>query len=85
MLAWANHDMTRKIVTKKQTKSQLDKTLLDLQIETNELPQLSPVEKAKFEHTLAIDQLYYSSKIEGTTLSKEMIDKAINGKRFPMA
>ncbi len=58
------------------------KKLVDLQIEAQALPKLSHVEKAKFEQQLAIDQLYYSSKLEGSTLTNEMIDKAIHGKKF---
>lgn len=56
--------------------------LVDLQIKIEKLPPLSSVEKVKLEQSIAIDQLYYSSKIEGTTLTKEMIDKAIYGKEF---
>lgn len=59
--------------------------LVDLQITTSELPQLLPLEKAKLDHTLAIEQLYYSSKVEGSNLTKEMIDKAIYGKKFSTA
>ncbi len=59
--------------------------LVDLQIKTSELPQLLPVEKAKLDHALAIEQLYYSSKVEGSNLTKEMIDKAIHGKKFSAA
>jgi hypothetical protein len=59
--------------------------LVDLQLQARELPQLSAVEKAKFDHSLAIDQLYYSSKLEGSALTREMIDKAIHGKKFSAA
>ena len=58
-------------------------TLLDLQLKSQELRQLSPVEKAKLEHQLAIDQLYYSSKIEGSSLSTKMIERAIHGRKLP--
>ena len=64
--------------------NQLQK-LVDLQLKACELPQLSVVEKAKFDQSLAIDQLYYSSKLEGSALTKEMIDKAIHGKKFRAA
>ena len=60
-------------------------TLVDLQLEAEKLPALSDVEKAKFEQSLAIDQLYYSSKLEGSSLTKKMIDKAIHGKELPVA
>ena len=67
-----------------KNKSPFEK-LVDLQLETRELPQLSVVEKAKFDQTLAIDQLYYSSQLEGSVLTKEMIDKAIYGKKLSAA
>ena len=65
-------------------KNQIGK-LVDLQLETQKLPPLSDVEKAKFDQALAIDQLYYSSKLEGSALTKKMIDKAIHGKKLPVA
>jgi hypothetical protein len=61
------------------------KELVGLQLEVEKLPPLSDVEKAKFEQSLAIDQLYYSSKLEGSDLTKKMIDKAIHGKKLPVA
>ncbi|MGD0778772.1 MAG: hypothetical protein ABSC05_38835 [Candidatus Solibacter sp.] len=60
-------------------------TLVTLQLETRSLPSLPDLEKAKFDHSLAIDQLYYSSKLEGSSLTKNMIDKAINAEKFPLA
>ena len=66
------------------TENQLEK-LIDLQLQARGLPELSVVEKAKFEQSLAIDQLYYSSKLEGSSLTKKMIDNAIHGKELPVA
>ncbi|MBI2406296.1 MAG: hypothetical protein HYV25_01810 [Candidatus Harrisonbacteria bacterium] len=57
--------------------------LVDIQIKVEKLPPLSPVEKAKFDHSLAIEQLYFSSKLEGTNLTGKMIEDAIHGSRFP--
>lgn len=54
--------------------------LVRLQLEDNKLPDLSHVEKTKFDHALAIDQLYYSSKLEGSHLTKTDLEKAIHGK-----
>jgi len=65
-------------------KNQIGK-LVNLQLETQKLPPLSDVEKAKFDQSLAIDQLYYSSKLEGSALTKKMIDNAINAKELPVA
>ena len=53
--------------------------LVKLQRETEKMPPLSELEQAKFEHSLAIDQLFYSSKLEGIDLTKEMLDVAIYG------
>ena len=46
------------------------------------LPSLSAVEKAKLDNSLAIDQLYYSSKVEGTNLTDTMIERAIHGRKL---
>ena len=53
--------------------------LVKLQRETEKMPPLSELEQAKFDHSLAIDQLFYSSKLEGIDLTKEMLDVAIYG------
>ena len=64
-------------------KENLFKKLLDLQLESRKLPQLSSVERAKLDQAFAIEQLYYSSKLEGTSLTTEMIDRAIHhGKKL---
>ncbi len=68
----------------KETEKLMEK-LVDLQLEAKKLPQLSAVEKAKLNQSLAIEQLYYSSKIEGTTLTTEMINDAIHGKKITAA
>lgn len=44
------------------------------------LPALSELERAKLEQEMAIDHLYYSSKIEGTILTKPQIENAIHAK-----
>ncbi len=53
--------------------------LVDLKLKADKLPDLSPVEKTKFDQMLAINQLYYSSKLEGSNLTKIGLDKAIHG------
>jgi hypothetical protein len=52
--------------------------LIDTQEELNSLPQLSGLERAKLEQDIAIEHLYYSSKIEGTNLTEPQIQKAIH-------
>ena len=55
--------------------------LLDAYIKTektvNSLPQLSALERVNFEQEVALGHLYYSSKIEGTHLNKERLEKAV--------
>jgi hypothetical protein len=43
------------------------------------LPPLNELERAKFEHAVDIDHLYFSSKIEGSNLTKKQIDQAVHG------
>jgi hypothetical protein len=59
--------------------------LVGLQLEVEKLPPLSDVEKAKFDQALAIDQLYYSSKLEGSDLTTKMIDEAVHGEELSVA
>lgn len=61
------------------------KKLVSLQLQAEKLPALSDVEKAKFDQSLAIDQLYYSSKLEGSELTTKLIDKAIHAKGLSAA
>jgi Fic family protein len=53
--------------------------IMDIQDKLAKLPPLSSVKKAQLEQSLAIEQLYYSSKLEGTTLTEKMIEHAIHG------
>jgi len=55
--------------------------LAEIQLKVKALPQLSDVEKAKLDQSLAIEQLYYSSRVEGTNLTRTMIDHAIHGRK----
>ena len=55
------------------------KALVDLQIEADRLPKISSIEKAKFDQNLAIDQLYYSSKLEGSNLTTSDLQKVMYG------
>ncbi|MEK7193562.1 MAG: hypothetical protein AAB652_02115 [Patescibacteria group bacterium] len=55
------------------------------EIEIGKLPPLSPVEKAKLTNSRAIDHLYYSSRLEGTHLTDQRIEKAIHGEGIPSA
>jgi hypothetical protein len=54
------------------------KELVRLQLAVEKLPSLSDVEQVKFDLALSIDQLYYSSKVEGVELTAAMINFAIN-------
>ncbi|OGF62545.1 hypothetical protein A2662_01975 [Candidatus Giovannonibacteria bacterium RIFCSPHIGHO2_01_FULL_45_33] len=65
-------------ITHKKFDNFLDK-LVEEERKTNALPALSSLDKAKLDHEIAIEHLYYSSKIEGTTLNNTRIEKAIHG------
>ena len=70
-----------KIKTKIDKSEKIVASIIEMQKKIERLKPLTPVESAKLEHSIAIEQLYYSSKIEGTNLSEKAIDKAIHGKR----
>ena len=46
------------------------------------LPPLSVAEKVGLEQSIDIEHLYFSSKIEGTNLTKRQIEEAIHGKEI---
>jgi hypothetical protein len=46
------------------------------------LPQLSVAEKVALDQSVDIEHLYFSSKIEGTNLTKRQIEEAIHGKEI---
>ena len=56
--------------------------LVDQEARLNKLPALNPVQRAKLDTNRAIDHLYYSSKIEGTHLSEQRIERAMNGNKI---
>ena len=66
-------------ITKKTTIALVDKFILQ-ENKVKTLPPLSELERAKFEHSVDIDHLYFSSKIEGSNLSKKQIDQAVHGR-----
>lgn len=73
----------KKVVKKKnsgRTLSSIFDNLLKEEKITKTLRPLTEVEKAKLEQEIAIEQLYYSSKLEGSHLTSEAIEKAIHGK-----
>ncbi len=47
------------------------------------LPPLSELDRAQLENSRAIEHLYYSSKLEGSQLTQQRIDRAIYGKDIP--
>lgn len=61
-------------------RNQIDENLINEFINKQEiaekLPELSNIEKTKFEHDVAIDHLYYSSKIEGVDLKNNRLFNA---------
>jgi hypothetical protein len=53
--------------------------LVEVDSDMQKLPPLSAVDKVKLEHDRDIEHLYYSSKLEGTLLTGQRLDKAIHG------
>lgn len=64
---------------KRTNTSSIFSRIIDIQNEIKGLHPLSAVNKASLEQSIAIDQLYYSSKLEGTNLTDKMIKEAIHG------
>ena len=78
--------MKKHAITKKISISErLLRQVLALESELNKLPQLSVLEKAQLDHHRALENLYYSSKLEGTNLTRKRIDQAIYGQKLPAA
>jgi len=69
--------MTRKLHSKISSSDKLITKLVNTEQILKKLPPLSPLDKAKLEHSIAIDHLYYSSKIEGTILNDKQLGNAI--------
>ena len=65
-------------ITKNTTVDLVDKFILQ-EDRVRALPPLNELERAKFEHSVDIDHLYFSSKIEGSNLTKKQIDQAVHG------
>lgn len=57
----------------------LIESVVKLQFDLEKLPELPPLEKAKLNQEIAINHLYYSSKIEGTQLTEKQIERAVHG------
>ena len=53
--------------------------MAEVRSELQKLPPLPPTDKVKLQHEQDIEHLYYSSKLEGTTLSDRRLTNAIHG------
>ena len=73
---------SKQIGLEAQSVSTMISRLVELSETVELLPPLSAVAKAKFDQEIAIEHLYYSSKIEGTALNNKQIDRAIHGKEL---
>ena len=51
----------------------------------HKLPELSILEKVQLEQEYAIENLYYSSKLEGSDLTPKRIKQAIYGQKISAA
>jgi len=54
-------------------------SIVDMQGKIEKMPKLSDLDFVKFENEIAIDQLYNSSKLEGTQLTKKAMENAVFG------
>ncbi len=75
----------KKIFKQGQNFNQLLNEFFQVEKNMKGLPKLSDLEKVKFDTDIAIDHLYYSSKLEGTKLSQKAIHKAIYAEGFQAA
>jgi hypothetical protein len=75
----------KKILNQGQIFDQLLNEFFRVEESLKTLPELTGLEKAKFDTDIAIDHLYYSSKLEGTILSQQAIQKAIHAEGFQAA
>ena len=53
--------------------------LADVHTELQTLPPLPAVDKVKLQQERDIEHLYHSSKLEGTTLTRQRLENAIHG------
>lgn len=75
--------MKKNIATKKIAPSErLLRQVVTIESAINKLPKLSILGKAQLEHDRAIENLYYSSKLEGSNLTQKRIKQAIYGKEL---
>lgn len=78
--------MKKNITIKKETPSErILKQVVTIESAINKLPELSILEKAQLEHDRALENLYYSSKLEGSTLTQKRIKQAIYGQELSAA
>ncbi len=76
----------KKSTTKKVlTSDRLLDQVVAIESAINKLPPLSILEKAQLDQHRAIESLYYSSKLEGSNLTRKRIDQAIYGQKLPAA
>ena len=62
----------------KTTSKQLIDKYIQTQDDIRHLPVLSDLEKIKLANSIDIEHLYFSSKIEGSNLTKKQIDQALS-------
>lgn len=72
---------TKKIVASERLLQQV----VTIESALNKLPELSVLGKAQLEHDRAIENLYYSSKLEGSNLTQKRIKQAIYGQKLSAA
>lgn len=72
----------KNLLTRTFRRNNIDQNLINEFIKSKEdvdkLPELSDIERTKFEYEVALDHLYHSSKIEGINLDGDRISQIIN-------
>ena len=69
-------------MTKVLKQSNLVGKFIKDQDKLNSLPPLSAIDKATFDMGVDMEHLYFSSKIEGSNLTKQQIDQAVYGRKI---
>ena len=72
-------------VRKATTSERLLQQVVAIESALDKLPELSVLERAQLEHDRAIENLYYSSKLEGSDLTQKRIKQAIYGQELSTA
>ena len=65
-----------KIIVQRQSADYVDLYIAE-QAKLQTLPKLSDLDRVNLENSIDVEHLYFSSKLEGTNLTKKQIEEAI--------